>query len=157
VTAGTYGKAHLFDTPERRTRLTDVLLAQAQHFGWRLQAWAVMTNHYHFVAYAPEDATKLRRMLQATHSLTARAVNQEDGKPGRKVWFQYWDTRLTHQSSYLARLRYVHTNPVKHGVARDAENYPWCSMAWFTREAPPAFVRTVLGIDSEGITIEDDF
>ena len=32
--------------------------------------------------------------------------------------------------SYLARLNYVHQNPVKHGLVRVANQYRWCSAAW---------------------------
>ena len=37
----------------------------------------------------------------------------------------------------------MHNNPVKHNLATDARNYPWCSMSWFNQHAPDAFRRTV--------------
>ena len=85
LTAGTYGKEKYFHTPERLSFVLNELLVQAEIFRWQLQAWAVMQNHYHFVAVAPMNAGSLKRMIQALHSLTARAVNAEDSTPGRKV------------------------------------------------------------------------
>ena len=123
ITAGTYHKALLFDSPEKREFLTQSLFAETERWGWDLQAWAIMANHYHFVALAPEQATTLQRMIISLHSKTAIWLNKTDGAPGRKVWFQYWDTSLTIQHSYLARLNYVHHNPVKHGLVGDAEQY----------------------------------
>ena len=143
VTARTYQKKRVFHSPERRSLVVATLFERAQEFGWSLQAWAVLSNHCHFVAHAPEDAKTLKHMLQAIHSVTARAVNEQDRTPGRKVWFQYRDTCLTNEKSYLARLHYVHMNAVKHGVAAAAENYRWCSMGWFLREAKPGFRRIV--------------
>jgi len=49
VTAGTYNRAHHFHDAERLTYLTKSLLALADKYGWELQAWAVFSNHHHFV------------------------------------------------------------------------------------------------------------
>lgn len=55
-------------------------------------------------------------MLELLDEKTAKWINQVDAKPGRQVWHNFWETRLTYQKSYLARLKYVHQNPVKHGL-----------------------------------------
>ena len=157
VTAGTYKKLHHFDTPGKRDFLLTSLFDHAESFGWALEAWAVLANHYHFVAGAPEDATSLSRMLKSLHSKTAIWVNRQDGTPGRKVWFQYRDTCLTFEKGYVARLHYVHTNSVKHGMASNAENYRWCSMNWFSRHATTGFRRTVLSVKCDDINVEDEF
>ena len=157
VTAGTYQKKRFFDSPERLTMVLSTLMQQANRFDWSLQAWAVLSNHYHFVAQAPEDARSLKRMIQAVHSVTARAANEHDDVRGRKVWFQYRDTCITNEKSYFARLHYVHANPVKHGVVAIAENYPWCSMGWFLHEAEAGFRRTVLSFNYDGVSVMDDF
>lgn len=88
---------------------------------------------------------------------TAKQLNLWDRTPGRKVWFQYWDTHITFEPSYLARLNYIHQNPVKHGIVRSAEDYAWCSAAWFAENASPAFVKTVAGFKTDRLGIVDDF
>jgi putative transposase len=158
VTAGTYRKERLFNTPDRLQLLQSTLFEQATRFGWELQAWAIMQNHYHFIALAPDaDTDSLKPMIQSIHSVTAKSINTTDKTPGRKVWFQYYDTCLTNEKSYFARLHYVHTNPVKHGLIDNAENYPYCSMNWFKLHAELGFYRTVLSFKCDTISIKDDF
>jgi putative transposase len=157
VTAGTYLKTMLFDSKEKRNFLLQTLFNEAKQWGWSLQAWAVMPNHYHFVARAPENAETLKRMITSLNSKSAIWLNKTDGAPGRKVWFQYWDSCLTYERSYLARLNYVHHNPVKHGLVEKAEFYPWCSMGWFMREAVPKFRQSVLSSKHDSVNIEDRF
>jgi putative transposase len=70
VTAGTYKKACFFNTPKRLSLLRDMLLESADQYGWRLQAWAVFNNHYHFVALSPENAESLKTMISKLHTLT---------------------------------------------------------------------------------------
>ena len=111
VTAGTLYKKHIFHESQRLRLLQDALFEVAQVYDWTLQAWAVFSNHYHFIARSPDDGKTLRPMIQRLHSQTSREVNRLDGAQGRKVWFQYWDTCLTYEKSYYARLNYVHNNP----------------------------------------------
>ena len=157
VTAGTYHKEKLFNTPERLQLLLHMLLPVAKEFGWNLQAWAVLANHYHFVGLSPDDASSLTPMLSKLHTLTAREINRMDGIIGRHVWFQFWDTKITYQRSYLARLKYVHYNPLHHGVVKVASQYPWCSASWFERVAEPAFQKVVKSFKTDQLNVYDDF
>ena len=157
VTAATYGKRRLFNSAPSLDLLTRTLFEYAERFEWCLQAWAVMPNHYHFLAHAPADPDTLKSFLRSLHSTTARWLNQCDETPGRRVWFQYWDTCLTYEKSYLARLHYVHSNPEKHRLTADARNYRWCSMNWFMRNADNSFRRTVTSFKIDRLNIRDDF
>jgi len=126
VTGGTRDKQHFFNTAPRLNYLTRALLALAAEYGWELQAWAVFSNHYHFIAET-KQAQSLSRFIKYLHSITAKHLNSLDQAEGRKVWSEYWETRLTYEKAYLSRLNYVHTNAVKHGLVREPEAYPWCS------------------------------
>lgn len=157
VTAGTLHKAHLFDTPEKRDLLERLLLTSAKEDGWQLEAWAVLANHYHVVARGHPDSRNLGNFLHDLHGVSARELNKLDGVTGRLVWFNFRDTKLTIQHSYLARLNYVHQNAVKHKLVAVASQYPWCSAAWFERTASPAQVRMIYGFKINRVQVEDDF
>ena len=157
VTAGTLNKEHLFCDADSLDLLENGLLEQAKQYHWQLEAWAVFSNHYHFVGHALEDAATLRPFLSHLHADTAREVNQRDATPGRQVWFNYWETELTFEKSYLSRLNYVHQNPVKHGLVPVANEYRWCSAAWFERTATPAQVKTIYSFKTDKVRVDDDF
>ncbi|HEY3855303.1 MAG TPA: hypothetical protein VGO67_13000 [Verrucomicrobiae bacterium] len=160
VTGATYNKEHFFRRAARLDVLHRGLLTVIAQHGWQLEAWAIFSNHYHFVAHSPEeisDAHNLSTMLKTLHVKTSGWINKIDKQPGRQVWFNYWETRLTHQRSYLARLNYVHQNAVKHGLALLACQYPWCSASWFERTASPAMVKSIYRFKTDKICVEDDF
>ncbi len=96
-------------------------------------------------------------MLSVLHSLTTEWVNRLDKTPNRKVWHDFWDTKLTYQKSYLARLNYVHQNAVKHGLVLAANQYPWCSAAWFEGVASPAMIRSIYRFKIDALSVKDDF
>ncbi len=160
VTASTYQKAHHFRGAKRLQVLHRGLLTMAEKFGWKLEAWAMFSNHYHFIAHSPaeaDDASSLSDMLSMLHVKTAEWVNQLDKSPGRQVWFNFRETKLTNQRSYLARLNYVHQNAVKHGLVPVASQYPWCSAAWFERTASPAMVKSIYRFKTDRISAADEF
>ena len=157
VTAGTYLKAHHFRGSDRLRVLHRGLRTVAQEYGWLLEAWAVFSNHYHFVAHSPPEASNLSDMLSVLHVKTAEWVNKLDRTPGRRVWFNYRETRLTYQKSYLARLNYIHQNAVKHGLVPVANQYPWCSARWFERASSPAMAKSIHRFRIDGLQMPDDF
>jgi putative transposase len=160
VTAGTYRRQHFCESKERLIVLHRGLLTVCRDFEWRLEAWAVFSNHYHFVAQSPGGvggAESLRIMLGKLHEKLAKWLNRVDAVPGRKVWHNFRETRLTHERSYLARLNYTHQNAVRHGLVPVANQYPWCSAAWFERTATPAQVKTIYSFKTDRLNVYDEY
>ena len=157
ITVGTLHKQHLFNTASKLDLIERMLLALAKTRGWQLEAWAVLANHYHFVARGQPDSTPMGEFLRELHSRSAVELNALDAVKGRTVWYNFRDTRLTHQYSYLARLNYVHQNAVKHGLVPVANQYPWCSAAWFERTASVAQVKTIYGFKIDQVKVDDDY
>ena len=157
VTAGTFHKEHFFRGKERLDLLESKLLELAKKYGWHLEAWAVFSNHYHFVGSSREGSGTLKDFLTELHSVTATEINRQDRRPKRQVWHNFWETQLTYEKSYLARLNYVHQNAVHHGLVPVANQYPWCSAAWFERTASRAQVKTIYSFKTDRLDVLDDF
>ena len=157
VTAGTLHKAHYFKGDKRLTLLQSILLNTLDKHGWIIQAWAIFANHYHFIAISPPAGASLKALIRELHSVSSQAINRLDGIHGRRVWFQYWDTCLTFEKSWLARLNYVNNNAVHHGIVRNATDYAYCSATWFLQKADPAFSRKVKSFRYDHLKINDEF
>ena len=155
VTASTYLKKHLF-RGSALDSLQESLFAQATKHACRLQAWALFPNHYHLVV-ACDAGEHVKAMLSGFHVDSAININRADDAKGRQVWFQFRDTQLTFERSWLARLKYTHDNAVHHGVVRNAENYRWCSASWFASSARASFVETVRRMKTDRVKVYDDF
>jgi putative transposase len=137
--------------------LEDELLTLALRYHWQLEAWAVFVNHYHFVARGHAQEGRLDKFLKHLHSNTARKVNQLDDRGGRSVWHNFWDTKLTYERSYLARLNYVHQNAVRHGLVSVSNQYPGCSASWFELTVSPAMGKTIYSFKVDKLNIDDDY
>jgi putative transposase len=109
---------------------------------------------WELVSEAPES---LRSFLRHLHSVTAIEANKWGGTPGRRVWFEFREMRITFPRSYFARLNYVHQNAVLHRLVRLPSQYPWCSAGWFETEARRSFFETVSGFHTDKLNVPDDF
>jgi putative transposase len=158
VTARTRERLHYFRGDDRLGWLCDRLQDLARRYAWKLEAWAVFSNHYHFVAHAPGDgpnAASLVCWLKHLHADTSRHVNKLDQTPGRQVWQNYRETLLTHHRSYLSRLNYTHHNAVHHRLVAAAARYPWCSAAFFEKACTKAWVETVYSFPYDQVAEAD--
>ena len=84
-------------------------------------------------------------------------LNRMDETSGRRVMYEFWDTHLTFERSWLARLNYAHQNPVKHGLVSIANQYKWCSASWFETNARAGFINSVYSFKIDRVNVPDDF
>jgi putative transposase len=157
VTGATLSKAPILKTDRHKSSFCDTLFERAKVRGWELQAWVVLDNHYHFIAQSPENAKSLVRLIRELHSITAIGFNQLDDIAGRTVWYNYWDSCINYETSFLARLNYIHQNPIKHGMVEKAEDYPFCSYRWFITKGDSELQRKVREQPIDRVHVEDNF
>ena len=157
ITGATLDKQRLFNTDNKLSMLERELLSLAKQYQWQLEAWGVFVNHYHIITRGHGGNDSLEKFQKHLHANTARNLNKQDSSQGRQVWYNYWDKKLTFERSYLARLNYVHQNAVKHGLVAVANQYPWCSAAWFERTASPAAIKTIYSFPIDRLKIDDDY
>ncbi len=92
---------------------------------YRLVAWVVMPNHFHAVVEL--WTMPLGALLKAWKGVSARAVNRALGRRGQLWQEDYWDRYLRDEAHFGKARRYIETNPVKAGLARESAVWPWSS------------------------------
>jgi REP-associated tyrosine transposase len=157
ITAGTLQKAPLFNTPAKLDLFRDTASRLLVDYSIDLRAWAFFANHYHLIVGFEHARAPHSVFVRRLHRELAPRLNEVDATPSRKVMYQFWDTELTFEKSYLARLNYVHQNAVHHRLVTVANQYPWCSAAWFEGEAPQSFVSTIYSFKTNRLNVADDF
>jgi hypothetical protein len=118
---------------------------------------ALFPNHYHLVLSFKNTDTAHRRFVRHFHRELALRLNRIDTTPGRRVMCEFWDAHLTFEKSWIAQLKYVHQDAVKHGSVTLANQYPWCSAPWFETNARSGFVKSVYSFKTDRINVPDDF
>jgi len=157
ITAATLYRKPLLNSGAKVDLLRNTTFELAKSYVLMLQAWAFFPNHYHLVISFENSTAAHRDFVRHLHRELAIQLNGIDRAPGRRVMYEFWDTHLTFEKSWLARLNYVHQNAVKHGLVPLANQYPWCSAAWFETNARPGFLKSVYSFKTDRINVPDDF
>ena len=133
LTASVYQNQHLMLPPERKIAWRDSFIEAATLYNWQIIAWVVLNNHYHAMVQAPENPASLSKFTASYHKFTSRQWNDDENVPGRKVWWNYWDTCIRSEKDYYNRLRYIFWNPVKHGLVDNPEDYAFSNYRDFIK------------------------
>jgi len=101
--------------------------------GVRCWAWCLMPNHVHLVL-EPSCEGGLAAALKQAHQRYTRHINAREGWTGF-LWQGRFASCAMDEGHALAAIRYVELNPVKAGLTRRAQDWPWSS-ARFHRGGP---------------------
>jgi putative transposase len=88
-------------------------------------AYCLMPNHVHFVC-VPQNRESLARTFNTLHMRYAQYVNKKQGMCGH-LWQGRFYSCILEEKHLFAAVRYVENNPVRAGLVKDAEEYPWSS------------------------------
>jgi len=119
---GNAGQAVFFDNRDR-TRFYLLLQEGIERFRHRIHAFCLMSNHVHLAIQVGD--IPLSRILQNLSFRYTRWINWCQRRSGHLFQGRY-KAVLVDADAYLLELtRYIHLNPVRAGIAKEPEDYPW--------------------------------
>lgn len=108
---------------------------------------------------AGNNACDLLSIMNEVHKFSALwlSKNIQEAKNVDKIWHNYWDSCITYEHSYFARLNYVWYNPVKHGYVKNAEEWEFGS--YYERfKKDEEYIRSIVTqFPCDKAKIKDDF
>ena len=116
----------------RRECVATILEAWKEANQWLVGRYAIMPDHVHFFCSPTWDATRLSLWMRFWKSRVSREWPFPEDQP---IWQQnFWDRQLRSLESYSEKWSYVRNNPVRHGLVKNADEWPWqgemCSFEW---------------------------
>jgi len=97
------------------------------HFDVLIWAYCLMPNHVHLIA-VPSSMDGLRGAIGEAHRRYTRHVNFREGWRGH-LWQGRFASYVMDEPHALAAARYVEMNPVRAGLVKRPQDYPWSSAA----------------------------
>jgi len=93
---------------------------------YKLSAWVVMPNHLHLIL-TPNAEYQLSGILHSLKSYTAHEANRILGREGQFWQDDYFDRYIRDAKHFAAAVAYVESNPVKAGLCRRIDDWPYGS------------------------------
>ncbi len=117
----------VFVNDDQRRRYMDLLAKYAPEHGLAVQAYCLMSNHVHLIA-VPDTEASLAATLRPVHLRYAQEFNRQMELSGH-LWQGRFYSCPMNDLHFWAAVRYVERNPVRAGLVKRAEAYPWSSAA----------------------------
>jgi putative transposase len=110
----------------------DVLRTNTLARKFKVHEFVVMPDHFH-VLLTVDGNTSIERALQLIKGGYSFRRGKELGLEG-EIWPPgFSEVQVMDRKSYLAHKKYIDENPMKAGLAKTAEEYPYCS-AYFRKK-----------------------
>ena len=91
---------------------------------YSLLEWCIMPNHVHLLLQMADGYT-LAQTIHSLKSYTANEANKILGRQGPFWWREYFDRYIRDYQHYKRVVCYILNNPVKAGLVKVVEDWPW--------------------------------
>jgi REP-associated tyrosine transposase len=124
ITAATFQKHSLFQSDRMANLLLEVLLNYRSQQKYLLHEFVIMPDHFHLLL---TPTLTLERALQLIKGGFSFRAKKELGFGG-EIWEKsFYDRRVRDWQEYRGFRQYIHSNPVKRGLAGAVDQYPYSS------------------------------
>jgi putative transposase len=146
VPGGTYhvttrgsNRQPIYWTDEDRWLFLRLLGIVTVKYSWTVLAYCLMTNHFHLVLQIADGG--LSAGMQWLNGTCSRVTNQRHRRSAHLFRNRFSSRLIESDTHLLVACRYVVLNPVRAGLCKHPDEWPWSSYrATAGREARPAFL-----------------
>ncbi|WP_158751177.1 transposase [Acidobacterium sp. S8] len=121
ITFSCYQRKPYLNTPQARSLCEESIEKTRQKYGFVIPGYVIMPEHVHLLVSEP-PANPLATAIKAIKvSISKQSTQNPFWTP------RYYDFNVYSERKRIEKLRYIHRNPVKRGLAAKPEDWPWSS------------------------------
>ncbi|MGH8103556.1 MAG: REP-associated tyrosine transposase [bacterium] len=163
ITARGNERRPIFRRPPDYRRFLNYLQEAIRRHRVTLHAFVLMPNHFHLLLETPRG--NLSAFMHDLNTAYTVYFNHKHRREGHLFRGRYKSLLVERETYLLAVSRYIHLNPVRAGLAKEPEDYLWCSyraymgledMPWLTKsEGLSNFGEGAVAVQRYGTYVED--
>ncbi len=135
ITTCTHGRKYILDNARIANILVEEWCGALNRHGWLIGRYVIMPDHVHFFCANKQGIDEpgqkdLSKFVQQWKKWTSKRIYRENqleirgDKP--PLWQkEYFDHLLRSEESYIRKWEYVRENPVRKGLVKKSEDWPW--------------------------------
>ena len=125
ITSRGNNRGNIYLGDEDHLMFLSIFAEAVRRFRWIVHAYTLMTNHFHLVLETPEPT--LSRGMKWMNGKYAQWFNRRHERSGHLFQGRFKGFLVEKESYLLTLIRYVALNPVRAGMVKRPEEYPWSS------------------------------
>lgn len=122
-----HNRQDVFTQPQDYAYYLDSLQTWKAHFGVKVYAYCLMTNHVHLLIDPGAEPQALGQLMKRVAARQTRYVNRLQGRSGTLWESRYKSSPVETETYLLACSRYIELNPVRAKMVEQPQDYVWSS------------------------------
>ena len=145
----------IFQHKKMKLIFINILKRAMKKYKFTLHNFCIMNNHIHLMIQ-PREKEDLSRIMQWILSVFATTFNRINNLKGH-VWYDRFKSKIIWTlKQYLNTFIYIANNPVKAGLIKKNELYPFSGLTYIRQNKsdlvkPPQFIRNLLLFPESGL------
>ncbi len=135
ITCSCYHRQPWLDTAARRDLFLSILEEVRRRCRFVVLGYVVMPDHFHLLISEPQvgDPSQVMQLVKQLYAQrvvprTRRKRSEAENPKPMHVWeARFYDFNVWTEHKRVEKLRYIHRNPVKRGLAAEPEQWVWSS------------------------------
>ncbi|MCX5646032.1 MAG: transposase [Phycisphaerae bacterium] len=165
-TVVTYNRRKLFCSEWARQCLREAIRQTQARYPYESIAFCLMPEHLHCIWKLPDDDADFSIRWSPIKGLFTqqyrRGTRHPESVPASRkrkgeacIWQRrFWEHRIRDQHDLQKHVDYIHYNPVKHGLVKHMEDWPWSTYHQYVKEG---FYGRVVNLDETANIDPADF
>lgn len=133
-------RRRVFKRPEDYSKYLDILAHYKRRYKYSLYGYVCMSNHVHLLIQP--QAVPLSKILQGINQSYTMYFNRKYRTVGHLFQGRYKAILCDKDEYLLSLIKYLHHNPVRAGIAKNPEEYPWSSERSYLGKNPKDGIDT---------------
>lgn len=125
ITARGNERKKIFSSNRDRLRFLSYLESAHMRYGALFHGYCLMENHYHLLLETPRE--NLSQIMHHINGAYTTYYNVKTSRSGHLFQGRYRSILVEKDAYCLELSRYIHLNPVRAGMVKNVEDYPWSS------------------------------
>jgi putative transposase len=125
ITACSNERKKVFENPQAALIIIEEWKTAAKRHDWHIGRYVIMPDHVHFFCVPGNEAKDLFIFMKFWKEWTSKKIKKECGI-AENIWQrEFFDHLLRSEESYVQKWDYVFNNPVRAGLVKKANEWPW--------------------------------
>ena len=125
ITACTDERRNILANSQAATILVEEWTTAKEHHDWYIGRYVIMPNHVHFFCAPGNEAQDFSIFMKFWKEWTSKKMKKECNIEGPIWQREFFDHLLRNNESYVQKWEYVFNNPVRAGLVKEAQEWPW--------------------------------
>lgn len=132
-------KEQIFRDNQDYLKIVSTIIKLLKNDEWVIYAYCFMPNHYHLLV--EEKRIPIAKLIGRTFTSYSQYFNRKYHRAG-PLFQDRFKSKLIQMDTYFLELsRYIHCNPVKAGLTKIPETYPYSSMGEYLGIRPTNLIK----------------